>query len=331
MHPQPMTGAALFDLMSGPVRWQIVRLAYAEKIFDQLVTAKTPAEIANLNGFDERRTGLYLKALCSMGLAQCHDGQYQLRDDNAEILRSDTDKSLRSTLLAVSFMRGMNIETLLRNQEPDRNMNLHSEDFWDKSGDSLRSFHRGMAVDEMYNFLKSLPEWDTVKTIVDLGAGSEVLAERITSLNPEKSVTLVDLPPMVKRMEQALSGKSCAAQISTIAGDYNLVEFPRDTDLMWASMTLYFVKDMEDFFGRAYAALKPGGLFVSLHEGLSADRTQPECQVVGRLPVNMEMEDTGVGENQISDAMRKAGFPSVTITTVDTVVGPMLLTVGRVD
>jgi len=315
--------------MAGPTRWQVVRLAFKEKIFDQLVTPKTPHDIAEHFGFDPRRTEIFLRALCSMGLAKLSDDLFQLRDENADILRSDSDKCLRSTLMSVSYMRHHDIEALMRNQEENRNMDLHSEDFWDKSGDSLRSFHRGMAVEEMYGYLSSIPEWSLVRTMVDMGAGSEVLADKVVTENLEKTVILMDLPPMVKRMEAALKDHPHAGRITTIAGDYNQVEFPQNVDLMWASLTLYFVKDMTDFFSRARAALKPGGVFVSLHEGLSENRTQPECQIIGLMSVAMEMEDTGMDDGRIAAAMREAGFASITIQPVETVVGPLVLTIGR--
>jgi len=327
-----MSSEALFDLLQAPTRWQVVHVAFEDHIFDQLVEPATAEQVAQICGYDAHRTQLFLKALCAMDLVDETADTYQLKAAVSDILRSDSPSSLRSMMLALSMIRHGDIRTLLRKEEPAMSLNMKDPAYWEKAGESLRAFHRGMALPCMLSCLTSLPEWGHVKSVVDLGAGSEILAKAIVTEGSGKNVTIIDLPPLAEVINKRVqSDLECSDRISVRSMNYNQMNFPDGTDLIWASMTLYFAEDLVDVLRRAKEALNPGGVFVSFHEELTDKRTKPECHVVGRLVPALRGQDHSMEVGQVSESMHKAGFKSVFVKPLETVIGSMVLTVGRVS
>jgi len=83
------------------------------------------------------------------------------------------------------------------------------------------------------------------------------------------------------------------------------------------------------FAGKARQALAPGGVFVSLHKGLTAERTQPETHIVGRLAVALRGQGRSFDQGVIAAALSAAGFASVDSRDVATAFGPFRLDCGR--
>ena len=76
-------------------------------------------------------------------------------------------------------------------------------------------------------------------------------------------------------------------------------------------------------------ALNPGGVFISFHDGLTHERTKPETMVLAWLPTAVMGNDFGLDQGFIADSMLRVGFKSVRSRTLDTLMGPMDLDIGR--
>jgi trans-aconitate methyltransferase len=115
-----------------------------------------------------------------------------------------------------------------------------------------------------------------------------------------------------------------------MAGDYNTDSIGEGYDLIWASNSLYFLKDnTEELMKKMYDALNPGGLFVVHHPGLTHERTKPELMVVSMTVMNLRGQDMTQNQGEIADAMLQVGFKSVRSRTMETTFGPMDLDIGR--
>lgn len=333
-HPAPRSShfpAWLFDLIQAPIRWQIVHLAFKHDLFDALSNPTNVDMLASQTGFDTQRLTLYLNALVALGLVCKQNGAFSLNPEFAPFLQADSDLSLRDMALSLSDLRHDDIASLLQNTETGLLPNMQSADHWDKSARSLQAFHRTMAADAMLNCLERLPEWADIRHIVDIGAGSATLAQRITDKYPNKNVTILDLPPLAKRMGNAISQSTASAgRINILAGDFNDTDIPQNVDLIWASMTLYYARNLVDVLIRWRRSLATGGLFVSLHEELLDERTAPEAHVVGRLIPAMKGNDSAFDRGKIADALHKAGFNHVTVETINFPNGPLAITSGRI-
>lgn len=129
--------------------------------------------------------------------------------------------------------------------------------------------------------------------VLDLGAGTGLLASFVLVAFPHARLTLVDVSEgMLARARQRFAG---ATQVAYVAIDYARAEIPGEHDLIISALSIHHLDDADkvELFGRVWRALAPGGAFVN------AD------QVLGRTPVaDRRYVDTWLGR------VRSAGITS---------------------
>ncbi len=76
-------------------------------------------------------------------------------------------------------------------------------------------------------------------------------------------------------------------------------------------------------------ALNPGGVFVSLHDGLTAERTKPTAMKLGWLPAELLRGEIAFDRGEIASSMKRAGFRSISSRTLSSPAGPMEMDAGR--
>lgn len=327
--------ARLFDLIQAPLRWQLLAVGLEFDLFDRLTAPATAQELAtrlSLAGLslDARRLAAVLDGLAAMDLLVKTDGRYHLAAAVAPYLSADGERSLRDLLTTLPRVRHGDVAALLRGEDAGPPLDMAAPEFWDRSAFSLRAFHRGMGAGAMTGILESLPEWPAARRFLDVGAGSETLALMVAERRPDMAAALVDLPPMAARITERLKGAGPAGRRTTvIAGDYNDVDWGGGYDVIWASLTLYYARDLVALLTKARRALAPGGVFASLHEGLTAERTRPETHVVGRLVASLRGQNRSFDQGTIAGALSAAGFTQVESRDIDTPFGPFRLDCGR--
>lgn len=322
--------ATLFDLIQAPLRWQVLKAGLDLNLFDHLAQAKGAEEIAACLSLEPRRATVILDALCAMGLLDKEAGRYRLSASTAPYLLSEGERSLRDMLLTLPILRHGDVAALLRSEGGGSPPDLSDPAFWDRSAASLRSFHRGMGAEVMAGLLESLPEWPSARRFLDMGAGSDILSLMIAERRPDMAIAVIDLPPLAARIGRAVAAAGPAGgRVAVIAGDFNDTEFGSGHEVIWASMTLYYARDLVAILAKVRRALAPGGAFVSFHEGLIDGRTAPETHVVGRLVPALRGLDVSFERGQIAAALRQAGFSRVESRDVQTPFGPMVMDIGR--
>jgi len=162
----------------------------------------------------------------------------------------------------------------------------------------------------------------TVRSVIDLGAGTGVGTLALARQFPEAKLTAVDLSPMMLRrlrdtMERAGVGSGAGVRLRTVEADLDaewagLPELAESgTDLAWASSSLHHVQDPDRVLRRVLRTLRPGGLLMVLElddlprflgrAGQELAALEERChRVVGRLGWNSHPD--------WSDALRGAGF-----------------------
>ncbi|WP_449229656.1 methyltransferase [Azospirillum argentinense] len=329
MHNAPLP-ARLFDLIQAPLRWQLLAVGLEFGLFDRLAEPATAADLAASLSLDAGRLGRVLDALTAMDLLVKSEGRYRLTEEAAPYLLSDGERSLSDLLTTLPRVRHGDVSALLRTETADAPLDMAAPEFWDRSAFSLRAFHRGMGTAAMTAVLDDLPEWPSARSFLDIGAGSETLALAVAERRPDMRAALVDLPPMAARISGRLAVAGPAGQrVTVIAGDFNDADLGGGYDVIWASLTLYYAHDLVALLAKVRRALAPGGVFVSLHEGLTAERTRPETHVVGRLVAALRGQDRSFDRGAIADALSAAGFARVESRDITTAFGPFRLDCGR--
>ncbi len=112
---------------------------------------------------------------------------------------------------------------------------------------------------------------------------------------PRLTELLKSGPPPVAR-ENRLDGE---AQWTRSARDLACYQKAGMADF---AADLVYAKDLQAFLGRVLDALNPGGVFISLHEGLIDERTGPEAYILSRLSFALEGQDVSFEAGQIAEA-----------------------------
>lgn len=319
----------LLDLIQAPIRWRILEAGLTLGLFDTLADAQSVEAVAGRHDLAPERLVPYLNAATALGLLTKHAGAYRVRDSLAPYLLSSGARSVKALLLSMAALRQGDVAAALRGEIGGPPLDMGDAAFWDRSAASLHVFHKSLGAPMMAGVLEALPVWPAARRVLDLGAGSEVLALTLAGRNPDVHVTVLDLPPLAERIRQALSHSGPQAdRVAVLAGDYNTLPLGGAYDVIWASMTLYYAHDLVALLRKARQALAPGGVFVSVHEGLTAERTAPQEHVVGRLLPALRGQDLSFDKGRIAEAMREAGFARVESRSVATAFGTMDVDLG---
>lgn len=321
----------LFGLISAPIQWKIIELAFQKQLFDHLAQPVSAGVVAQQLALNETAVRLWLDALCSLGLLIKHDSLYRAQVDLEPLLISSAKDYLGDSLLHIASTRHaglQQLEQLLQGEKATTNLQLDDPDFWKLSQTSLWDYHRIISAQEQLLLLCDLPQWPVITDILDLGAGSEALALEILSNYPNKKVNLFDLPACIEQIKRRQQPLKKGLQL--ITGDYNNFQLEGEFDLIWCSLSLYYAKDLPALFAKLYQQLRPGGLFVSFHEGLSAERTVPKEHIIGRLLPALQGNDLSFNRGQISELMQKAGFICLQSYEAETLFGPICVDIAEV-
>ena len=104
------------------------------------------------------------------------------------------------------------------------------------------------------------------KTILDLGAGSGLLTVRVRQRFPEARIFLMDLSaPMLELARKRLGDDTLLLYEQA---DYLTEDWPRDLCAVVSSLSIHHLDNegKRTVFAKAYAALKPGGVFINAEQ-----------------------------------------------------------------
>ncbi|PCI86519.1 MAG: hypothetical protein COB24_09385 [Hyphomicrobiales bacterium] len=318
--------AQLFDWLHAPIRYALLEWAIDEQIFEHCKAGMSCKTIAEKTNFKPEKLAGLLNALVSMGLLELKNECYHSALNFIAYLTQQSEFCLLPTLKSLAKLRHAGLDKLsefARGVAPQAEPPLFDAEHWGKSTKSLRAFHKACAVEVQFSTLKTAPNWSEAKTILDLGAGSDILAQAIITEFPDKHVSLFDVSQAAAQIQPYVADID---NISMLAGDYNVSLPDQSFDLIWASMSLYFVKgDLVGFLKKLKNMLNENGCFVSFHEALTDQKTAPEQHIIGRLIPTLKDRNYSFELGYIQQAALKAGFIHHSSRSIPTAFGPFEL------
>jgi hypothetical protein len=298
-------------------------------LFDHTIEPVSSQQLATELSLAHEPTTLLLNALCGLNILTKNSEKYHTNAVISPYLISDSDYSMRDMLLHLSEVKhsdGDTIKHILRtNQSTHLASTIKGSDFWEKQLRSLYSFHSSIGSHIALTALQNLPEWLHTTSILDLGAGSECLSQAIFNKRPDIHVTLFDLPKSTHHMRQRLPVQS---PTRIIAGDFTIDSLGGPYHIIWASMSLYYAKNICVLLRKIKQSLEKGGVFISFHEDLDKDRVLPERHATGRFLPAISGNDLSFSAGYIANAMRSTGFLYVESKVVSTPMGDMRLDIA---
>jgi predicted nicotinamide N-methyase len=323
----------LYGILIAPVRSKLLLAGIELGVFNQLSEPKTAEAVAEILESHPENTRLFLDGLAACDLVTKKDGTYRNTAIAQEFLveGSQTFMGPMLTITAQTFFALDDLPKLVREGPPPTpEADMASGEIWAQYAAAMANAERAGIARQAPDIVSGLPEFPTLKKMLDLGGGPGLIGIAIVAAHPSMSGTIFDKPAMVRVAETAIKEYGLKDRMGVMGGDFIHDPIGEGYDLIWASSALSLAKDdMDSLVKKIYDALSPGGVFVVLHEGLTHERTKPDAMVLSMIPLALTGQDMRFDQGFIADSMLRVGFESVRSRTLDTDWGPMDLDIGR--
>ena len=316
----------LFDMIFSAIRPSLLFAAIDLGVFELLTRPMSAVEVAEGLGSHEENTRLLLDALASIRLLDKMDGRYTNASMTAQFLtggETDLTGALRNEW-ETSLTMERSVKGLVMDGPPAEEIVLGQG-----QGGFLINYQRAGHAQAIRDVVTSLPEFGRTRRMLDLGSGPGLVSVALADERPELRCVLFDRPSMAAAMKGTIERYGCEERFETVLGDYDQDELGSGYDLVLASFSLYNAGDLVDMMERIRDALAPGGLFISIHEGLRGERTVPEGMVLWNLTYALLREDKTFEAGEIATAMESAGLTSIRRFEMEMPYGQVEVTLGK--
>lgn len=303
-------GAALFDLMQGFVRSQVLTALVETRLLHRLARAGAgPAALARLCGLPEDRVAVLLQAGAAMGLLRRdREGNFHLARRGAAFLGVPGLEDLvrhHAVLYAdladpTAFFRGATDPDLAR--------------FWPYvlggkggPGEAQRYSHLMASTQALVaeDTLDAVP-LSAVRHLMDVGGGTGAFLRAVHARNPALALTLFDLPEVV-------AGAELPPGVRKAPGSFTAGALPPGADAISLVRVLYDHSDatVAGLLARVRAALPPGGLLLVSEPMSGGARPDPQTDVYFAVYTMAMRTGRTRSAAQIGAMLATAGFDRI--------------------
>ena len=334
--------ASLSEWLVAPVRMALLSLALELELPEIMTRAHALPLIADRleqnsgEAADMARLASLMDGMAAAGLAVKQNNAYTNSPFAVEYLCKSSPSYLGDMVASLSAMQHRNL-TCLRERlfgddshaaAKETETSLHNEAHWRQSLAGLAAYQKAGAADTLARLITALPDADNFTAMLDLGCGPGITALRTACLLPKLHVTLCDFPPVLKMARAETERAGMTGRISLRPGDFNTCDFGTGYNLVWACQSLYYANNLSVLLARVYRALLPGGLFVSVHEGVR-EGVAPADLILSRLSLAMEGQNVSLAHGEMAAAAALAGLEPVHVHTVSMLFGEADMEVFR--
>ncbi len=250
---------------------------------------RTPLDIANECGLDERATDIVLHALAAIGLLKHENERFKLEPEAGAVLLADSPTTLKSILgHNLSMMRNWaQLDTVLKTGGPAPRPERTEQD--------LRDFICGMenVSRQSSREVAAKIDFSKARRLLDLGGGPGTAAITLAQANPQLHCVVFDLAGPLDIARQQIAAAGLQDRITTVAGDYDLDPIGTGFDVVYISNIIHSMAPAKTLalLKKAHAALVPGGRLLLKDFFLEDSRTEPvPC---AQFSVNMLVHSEG--------------------------------------
>ncbi len=325
----------IYDLVKAPIQTELLMAGLKLGVFDHLSDFVDAGQVAGAAGTHPGNTALLLDHLAMIDLVEKRNGLYRNKPIAETFLVSSNPAYLgslcKSTVQHYQPVTAR-LEEIIVQGPPDSVSHeeaMGSPEFWSEHIKALVGWaYSGIAL-KSADIIARIPEFPRLKTMLDLGGGPGIFAVAFVAAHEDMKAVVFDRPVVVKAAQQCIADHGMQDRISTMAGDYLTDDIGGGYDLVWASSTLNCAHGcLDELVAKIHGALNPGGLFASLADGLTDERTKPDA-MLAHIAMCLTGHDVRFEQGEIADAMLRVGFKSVRSRTIEAIAGPMELDIGR--
>ncbi|ENN96059.1 hypothetical protein J422_04288 [Methanocaldococcus villosus KIN24-T80] len=190
----------------------ILKASLELRIFNYLEEYKTPEQISKELGLDSVLVDYLLKILYKLGLLEYKDGKYKNSEEANIFLNENSDLCLIDYLLYYfTYLRKwQNLKEILKGKREEISFKLIIK--------RLASGCKCWEVPKVVDYLSKYKEFETAKTLLDLGGGHGLYAVAFSRRFKNLKCYVFDLPEVIEEAEKLfLKG---AKNVFTIKGDF---------------------------------------------------------------------------------------------------------------
>jgi len=286
----------IFDLISGFQKSKVLFTACEFGVFDILSSKytkqqMTAEQLAEVMATDTDATERLLDACVSLGLLNKY-----VRDDeqatysntklSAEYLSADKPTSLKGLALfanRTTWPLMTNLEHAVKEGKDQRRrtFGVNSEKLYEKvyaEEQKTINFIGGMHGFSMLcaKAVARVFDLSEFKRVCDFGGGSGALANELSLVYPDMSISVLDLPPVVKVSKHFKPKDGIERNVDYIAGDFFKNDFP-EADLYVFSLILHNWPEekIHLLLEKTYKAVKPGGAILIAEHLYNDEKSGP--------------------------------------------------------
>ena len=325
----------LYRMLIAPIGSKLLLAGIELKVFNHLSEPKSAEAVAEAISTHPENTRLFLDGLAASDRVLKKNGLYQNTSVTQAFLVEGSPTFLGEmfTLNAQMWIASLNdLPKLVKEgpPTPSPEADMGSEDIWAQFAAFMANYERAGVAQQAVELVSELPEFPSFRKMLDLGGGPGLVGIAIISKHPSMKGVIFDRHAVVKIAESFIREYEMEERIEVLAGDYNNDSLGEGYDLIWASNTLNFARhDMDSFMKKIYDSLNPGGVFISLCEGLTHERTKTDFIVMSMMSFALMGQDMCFDQGEIADAMLRVGFNPIRSRTLDTPWGTADLDIGR--
>lgn len=281
-------------------------------VFSDLTEKITPPKLAEKRGWNAANTEYLLAALTAIGFVEKDGESYQNVPEASRLLVKDTPEYLGGFLQYYAMNEGTMpldvVKLVSEGPQPMQQQAMDGQLDFAAMGAMLRQAQAGYRQQELLAILRTLPEYEKLQRILDMGCATGLLGLSVIADVPGRTGVLFDQLPAAL-IEESIQQAGLSGRAKAVSGNFLTDALGGVYDLILAVSVMLFAKgQMDALLKKCYDALSPGGVMLVISEGIAPDHTAPWDMTLGYLPYYMQGMDMGVLKNEVSDAAMRVGF-----------------------
>jgi predicted O-methyltransferase YrrM len=328
----PLLG--LFDIVYGVSRAHLFEAGILSGVFDHLSDWATAAETAESVQSNPGSTMSFLDGLVALDLLEKDSGRYR----NTPVASAYFVKGLPTYLgdfflnqLRMLEMPAENLKDIVfEGPQQPASEKEESAEFWGELSRQYANYMRAGISAFQSDLVRTIPELAEPARILDIGGGPGLTAIALAHIYPMAEVVVFEQPGVARVAQEMFRLYGMEDRVSTLAGDYMTDALGEEYDLIFASFTLNYARDCLDTMAEKIRdALAPGGIFVSVADGLTHERTSPADYVISMLPWAITGQVAGFDRGELRSSLEKSGLEVLRSFEVDSPHGPVDIDIVR--
>ena len=322
----------LFEMHQGIFYTRLLHQAIDLKVFDHLETKMTATRLADRLYTHPGATLHFLRGLAAAGLLEIEDGSFVNSELSQAFLVTETPGYLGEYLnnhARWNLPLFAKLDTILKNGPSPPETPADDEAIWAGEARALVNFQRVCTGPILARNIRKIPGSKGFKRMLDLGGGPGLNAVAVLKEHPGMTGSVLDRPAVAQVAKEQILREKMDQRLDVMAGDFTRDDLGSGWDLIMATACLNFAgKNLAALVAGIFDALAPGGVFVSVHDGMTRDRTMPPEIALSWLPVSMMWQELCLDQGQIPDAMEAAGFKTIRSRSIAYGLGTMELDIA---